>query len=189
MSKYVDITPDGDMYLVKNGETTSLDWNINTDGNPVIYVSAYAIQTQGFATVKEAYDAYHAQWGDKGTEWGSTTITVEPDTSWYDNNKDATEYNISTAAELFGLAKIVNSGEYADDFKNDLSTFYFKGKTIKLTADIDLHDQPWTPIGQTGESQFVGTFDGNGKTIKNLSITEDATIVNSNEYYAVGLFG
>ena len=65
-----------------------------------------------------------------------------------------------------------------------------------LIADIDLEGREWTPIGTyapSGESEeeqeipsadyaFTGTFDGQGHTIRNLSI-------NQPEGWALGLFG
>ncbi|MCQ2063018.1 MAG: hypothetical protein MJY99_06730, partial [Fibrobacter sp.] len=101
-------------------------------------------------------------------------------------------YQISNADELLGFASIVNSGETDIDGK--------------LTADICLNaceevDKPlleqiaekgegnltpstfnqWTPIG-TEEKQFVGKFDGNGKTVRGLYFNDE------NAGY-VGLFG
>ncbi|MDD7071386.1 MAG: DUF6562 domain-containing protein [Candidatus Egerieousia sp.] len=61
----------------------------------------------------------------------------------------------------------------------------FSGKTVLLDADIDLQNQNWTPVGQTGATQFLGTFDGQGKTIKNLTVETVAT----GEHYSSGLFG
>ena len=62
----------------------------------------------------------------------------------------------------------------------------FSGKTITLTADIDLNNEAWTPIGYgfggTDSKCFHGTFDGNGKTIKNLNIEEGKSAT-------AGLFG
>ena len=43
------------------------------------------------------------------------------------------------------------------------------GDTITLLDDVDLSDVEWTPIG-TAEHPFSGTFDGNSKTISNLTI-------------------
>ena len=84
---------------------------------------------------------------------------------------------ISTAAQLFGLAQEVNSG------KN-----YYEGKTIVLTADIDLKDSNWTPIGSAAKDHgFMGNFDGNDKTISNLSIKNIA--LDSDDYAYAGLFG
>lgn len=106
--------------------------------------------------------------------WDGTT-----DTSWYENNKDATEFSIGTAAELAGLAKLVNDGTN------------FSGKTIKLTADIKLNNDAvptggneWTPIGDSSNT-FQGTFDGDGHTITGLYINDTAAGYNAYK----GLFG
>ena len=77
-------------------------------------------------------------------------------------------YQISTAAELAWFRDEVNSG------KSTLNA--------TLTADIDLNNQEWTPIGQGYSAQFTGTFDGNQHTISGLKI--DKTTDN-----AMGLFG
>lgn len=67
---------------------------------------------------------------------------------------------IATAEQLVDFAADVT----ADD--------NFAGKVVKLTADIDFSDIEWQPIG--GDSvYFAGEFDGNGKTISNLTNTED----------------
>ncbi len=76
-------------------------------------------------------------------------------------------YNIVSAAGVKSLAELVNAGDN------------FEGKTIVLTADANLGGEEWTPIGigtregstYTGNA-FKGTFDGNGKTISGLKISE-----------------
>ena len=45
----------------------------------------------------------------------------------------------------------------------------YKGQTVVLGSDLDLAGVTWTPIGTKG-APFKGTFDGNGKVIKNLSV-------------------
>ena len=103
------------------------------------------------------------------------------DTSWYENNKDATEFSIGTAAELAGLAALVN-GTAKDADNNPIAAVNFydettkTGKTIKLTADIDLNSKEWTPIGNGDNSfAFSGTFDGNGNTISGLNVPDTNT--------------
>ena len=66
LDPHIDIDPDGNMFHVENGVATNLNWNVNEDGAPKLYVAAYAIQTEGFATVQEAYEAYGVQWGENG---------------------------------------------------------------------------------------------------------------------------
>lgn len=89
---------------------------------------------------------------------------VSVDTEWYTSNKTASSYTISTAAELAGLATLVN-----DEF------IMFAGKTIELVTDIDLNNQPWTAIGQDWSrnlehAQFRGNFNGNNHLISNLYV-------------------
>lgn len=81
---------------------------------------------------------------------------------------------ITNAEQFAGFAAAVNSGNT------------YSGKTIKLAADINLGNRLWTPIGQTGPTQFVGSFDGNGHTIYNLNIDNTA---NTSQYGVAGLFG
>ena len=82
---------------------------------------------------------------------------------------------IASASGMFAFANSVNAGGNS-----------YKGKTVTLTADIDLYNALWIPVGQTGATQFQGTFDGNNKTISNLSINATAQ---TDEYYSSGLFG
>ena len=95
---------------------------------------------------------------------------------------DATteQYAISHASELAWFAAAVNGTLTEDYTRSAVAANNFAGKTFVLTEDVDLLDNEWTPIGNSSNI-FKGTFDGNGKTIKNLKITG----YNSN----VGLFG
>ncbi len=91
------------------------------------------------------------------------------DTSWYGDGS-ASEFTISSAAELLGLASLVNNGNS------------FAGKVIRLGADIDLSAiSSWTPIG-IDIKEFRGEFDGQGHTISGLKCTTP-----NNRY--MGLFG
>lgn len=86
------------------------------------------------------------------------------DTSWYTSAPDASEYHISTAEQLAGLAQLVNA---------DPGTTNFAGKTIYLENDLDLSGHEWISIGtarggdRPGYS-FCGVFDGRGHVISNL---------------------
>ena len=83
-------------------------------------------------------------------------------------------YEITTADDLFDLAKAVNSG-----------TSSYEGKYFSLTKDIDLKtdaNNPWTPIGdRLDQDVFLGTFDGNDRTVSGLYVEK--------AYASVGLFG
>jgi len=109
-----------------------------------------------------------------------TSDIVRADTSWYDAS--ASEYEISTANEFYGFAKLSQSINFA-------------GKTVKLTKDISLNSlkagetakdlatkesvNQWMPIGKA--LAFEGTFDGQGHEITGLYVNETTD-------YA-GLFG
>ena len=109
--------------------------------------------------------------------WAGAGAADGIDTSWYNTN-DNTFY-ISTAAQLAGLAQLVNNG-------NNFST-----KNITLKADIKLNNDAvptggneWTPIGDSSNT-FQGTFDGDGHTITGLYINDTAAGYNAYK----GLFG
>lgn len=102
------------------------------------------------------------------------------DTSWY--SADETEFTLTTAQQLAGLAALVGDGAS------------FQDKTVKLGADIDLSAHFWMPIGivrvknimylENGTQEiryvyypfetirFLGTFDGQGHTISGLTISD-----------------
>lgn len=93
------------------------------------------------------------------------------DTGWYDES--LSEYHLTSAAQLKGLADLVN-----------INNCTFEGKTIILNKDIDLCNYKWEPIGLNGT--FMGSFEGNNKRIINLHFAS-----NGDNYFGagVGLFG
>ena len=97
-------------------------------------------------------------------------VVVVADTSWYNTND--TEFTLTTAAELFGLAELSQTKNFA-------------GVTIKLGADITTNigaasgwasSAPaniWTPIGNASVA-FAGNFDGQNHTIRGLYVKDTA---------------
>ena len=135
------------------------------------------------------------------TDWkdyvsGTGTISVELPTS------AGNEYQAKNVVLNFGIeayqsnADIVTSGnalsiKTLDDLKffaysvnngNDYS-----GETVSLVADIDMKNEPWTPIGPNADAsnKFKGTFDGQNHTISNLKIDT----ASEHKYQATGFFG
>ena len=95
-------------------------------------------------------------------------------------------YQIATGSQLAYFAKRVNAEEYGEKYADT----YFE-----LTEDIDLGGKEWTPVGETvadlimgGHEYFVfsGNFDGNGYTIKNLTIGTETSPYSGD---VCGLFG
>jgi len=92
---------------------------------------------------------------DAGAPW-----TGEADTAWYDPAES--EYVLTNAAQLAGFSALTR-GVTTYSLR---SAADFRGKTVKLGADIDLGKLPWTPVGF-----FAGVFDGQGHTVSNVHIS------------------
>ena len=99
------------------------------------------------------------------------------DISWYTDHKTDTEYHITTAEQLAGLAQLVN---------DKTASVSFEGKTIYLDNDLDLSGSQWTPIGDGSNHRrfFAGTFNGQHHKIMNLNHH-----YTGNEVVRNGLFG
>lgn len=140
------------------------------------------------------------------TENGEKTWGDFANTSWYtEADANATEYHITTAEQLAGLAKLINEQD---------NSVMFKGKTVYLDNDLDLAGYEWISIGNglrqdnatkvdpEGYYSFCGTFDGQGHVISNL-YSHDSLLDNDDNYipdsnlatphgrdvYKTGLFG
>ena len=108
-----------------------------------------------------AWDVYPNETGiwtsDKTRPWGREGLIETTD-----------GYDIANNYGILHFAQMVNNG---------VSTF--SGKTILLKNNLNLGGEEWMPIGigtrdgstYTGNA-FKGTFDGNGKTISGLKISE-----------------
>ena len=91
---------------------------------------------------------------------------------------EAQEVVISSVEDLLNFAASVNDG----------STFGYAGQTILLDADLDLDGVTWEPIGNMSDMEnfstvFMGTFDGQGHTISNLTYETEESMTGA------GLFG
>ena len=92
-------------------------------------------------------------------------------------------YQIADGAQLAYLASEVNKGQP------------YENACFVLTADIDLGNHAWTPIGNsfsdalfggTDYSVFAGNLDGKGHTVSNISIGTEGAPLESDVF---GLFG
>lgn len=117
-------------------------------------------------------------------EENSTAVSGNETADFEGEGTAANPYEIQNVEDLKKLAEKVNGDETAN------SGVTYEGKHFQLTANIDLKNEEWTPIGtivytgefgRSEERYFKGTFDGDGHQIANLTIT------GRNEY--VGLFG
>lgn len=106
---------------------------------------------------------------------------------------DVTYYYVDSESDLYRLSDDVNNGTD------------YKGKIIKLRNNLDMSKSveeikkscdgkvktkitKFYPIGRTSNKSFSGTFEGNTKTISNLTI-DMTNETNSSDKDYVGLFG
>lgn len=158
----VTVTWDGD------GRTVAAQ----SDGSYLLPEGAYTytVKAKGYAKVVVPLNV---------TKDETISVTLTPSTAWDGAGRDqpggsgtqTDPYQIGSGAELAWLANAVNNASSG-------TKFY-----VVLTDDIDLGNQPWTPIGKFGygssDRSFSGSFRGNGHTVKGLNVSAE---------YA-GLFG
>lgn len=81
---------------------------------------------------------------------------------WAGSGTEAAPYEIPDVDTLTALATQVNE-----------NGFSYSGKWFRLTNNIDLNNEPWTPIGIDALHSFGGSLDGGGKTISGLKVETD----------------
>jgi len=207
MDSHVDIDPDGNWAWVEDGQVTSINWNSETNGNPVIYVSAYAMQTEGFDTVYAAYDAYQTQWADNGGEYKDPSEVQLPGDPAPDNAQ--AEYNGTTyetiydavaAANANGGGEIILKGSGKLDKPVEItSNITIKGEkslttyaradgftgtmfTVKGGANLTTENIVLDGAGATATGNLIAT-EGNGSIVLNAG----SVLKNNNGAHAVSL--
>ena len=146
-------------------QTLTLSYTGLADGYTVIYsVNGTAIEGNTFqmpaANVTVSAEIYKS---DYITYWQAGPL--------HDGSTSEKAYLITTPEGLELLASEVNGGNK------------FTEKYFKLDSDIDMSSvENFTPIGNTVSNYFKGNFDGQGNTIRHLTITQTGKTL-------VGLFG
>ena len=112
-----------------------------------------------------------------GGAWAQTAIPPSEG-----NGSEGSPYIITKAEELAWFRDAVNNGNYEICAKiaDNVEVIDLKDFCHAADASQNLEELSWEPIGN-GDWNYVGTFDGNGKTITNLYI-------NATQAYK-GLFG
>lgn len=156
MDYHIDIDPEGNLYHVEKGVVTPINWNINENGTPTIYLAAYAIQKDGFKTIEEAFAAYTEQWGENG---GVEYDTLET-------------YTVSTSAELQAAVNAKTSGTTVISIAKDIA------------GDVTVPQNPGYEVIINGNGHdFAGVLLVNGKsgtyrtsavTIENVNFVADS---------------
>ena len=111
--------------------------------------------------------------GTEADAWDGTTATSFASG---DGLSAATAYEIATAEQLAYMASVINGSA---------TNASYTSKYYKLTADIDLTNRQWTPIGSLNYA-FNGLFDGNDHKVSNFKI---GTSASPSLLDFIGLFG
>ncbi len=161
-------TKDGEAVESTNNEIT-VELNIGA-GRGTVELYHYTEKVEG-----AAYDSTTGILTFTTKDFSPFTVVekavITADTSWY--NETDTEFVLKDAADMFGLAALVDAGNS------------FANKTVKLGANIDLEYAEWEAIGDMN-NYFSGNFDGQGYTVSNLKITK--TVENLRASNRQGLF-
>ena len=176
------ITGLNDSYPYNNGEEVSLAYELKTNSGKLTKDTDYTVtlSSNAPAAAGDYTISFTAKEGNSGGYAGTTTRTFSvmegEDLDGYvfktEGEGESKVYLINDERDLERLAAYVNSGHDA------------LGKTFKQNADITL-TAAHTSIGRYFEGTykyFKGTYDGNNKTISNLTVNAP----NSNYQ---GLFG
>lgn len=115
--------------------------------------------------------------------WEETTEEYDPDIinaakaildaaqeSGGGNDAQNYTYTISTAEQLAALATLANNRTVITGCTSTAYTSQYRSANYKLTDNINLENEPWTPI-----NNFMGTFDGQGHTISNMNVSITST--------------
>ena len=189
--------PTGDTYPVADHDYLAMNY-ILVPADPSTYDVTFTVYENEAAINTRTYNAVPLQRNYKTNIYGrlltsTTEFNVEikpaftadttyevPESVWEGEVEEPTVdpvdpnvYTVANAAELAWFAQKVKNGEE------------FAGKTVKLTANIDLENKPWEPIGLDSDGKkFKGVFDGNDKVISNLYVN-----IQTGGQVSAGLFG
>lgn len=118
---------------------------------------------------------------------GITSVLAEEKTDTWDGSialgydggtgTESDPYQIATGAQLAYLSKLCK--DKSEEVKD---------KHWILTADIDLNNKDWTPIGSYHTIYATGSFDGDGHTVSRLYIKTDYDIKRDSSFGLFGMF-
>ena len=129
------------------------------------------------------------------SEFDSFDNTYDENAEYYPidtwNGDIATADELATATDDTKKVVTVESGKLLAALRNEVNEGKsYDGYTIKLTKNLDLNGNEWTPIGVKDGNKFKGIFDGQNRKVLNLKIEngpdyaaffgaiEDATVKN-----------
>lgn len=163
--------PLNDIIISVDGEKYSIEEAMNELNSNEFSVSGYTWSQDGQYTLVIKYNTATISFG---YFVGKASVEEYYNTNWEGKGTESEPYQISNVEELKGLAAVVNGKVTKEGLDSHCEDAYFK-----LTNDINLQGEIWTPIGEgyrkpaagteKNMNYFAGYFDGDGHTISNLS--------------------
>ena len=106
-------------------------------------------------------------------------IHVKAQTDVWDGSAEIWTQGAGTEADPYLIETAENLAWISEMVCNGVTTY--EGVYFRLTADLDMQNNAWVPIGNSTTNMFCGKFDGEHHFIDNISIT--------GSYTYAGLFG
>ncbi len=156
--------------------TTEANWN---SAYPWEFENVWTIDSG----VNDGYPSFKIKWwideGRYSIDWFTNAQSVVIDGVTYKAGTKQNPYIISSAQDLAGLSWLVytcgQSGNPLVSGTDYSSAYTFRGKYFKQTANIDLSEYYWQPIGtyynrsgSTSQHYFSGSYDGGGYTVSGI---------------------
>lgn len=127
----------------KHENGTFLGWSRTDDGTVEFRLENGSITPASVSVKKDETLTLYAVWSP----------------IWAGSGMEAAPYEIPDVGKLTALQTQVNE-----------NGFSYTGKWFRLTNNIDLNNELWTPIGVDALHSFGGSLDGGGKTISGLKV-------------------
>jgi hypothetical protein len=173
------VEPNGTITITTAGATgyTFNYMSDDDDSDNVVMRSPDRSFTIAEVTSSRNFTAHFSQQGSAGVGRTSWVTAIDAIGDVPSGGFDISSGN-ATISNKEGLAYLINMVNGLNDQEG--AACDFSGHSVTLTADVDMSDHDWVPIGTT-EHPFRGTFDGNGHTISGIT--------RSTEFPHQGLFG
>ena len=155
---------------ISGPQTGTLATRANDNKESVIDLNGYTITFENLTAPVATIEAGNSVTfvGEGSLVVANSTPAIRNEGTVVDETFNVTDEVISGAGVVeYEVSDVEGFMNFADAVKGGNT---FEGQLVKLANDIDLAGQTVNPIGFTGGTPkvFEGTFDGNGKTIKNI---------------------
>ena len=154
---------------------------------PLVLIFVFTLTLLGLQTggvLDEKYDDGYQDLRDAKEAYNGKLAYAETSGSWTDNTEyfsggsgtDDSPWTIANAKQLAFLAKIINNNANAvvKSGGSSQTIATIRHACYKLTADINLSEHYWVPIGNFNgtDKGFAGKFQGNSKIVSGMVVDD-----------------